>query len=163
VISIARADLDPDAQIDQARAREFIGDEAPAFRRFLIERLRPEIDRRLGADPWESMLAGQGDAAYFVLGMAAETPEAFDTFVAAGRPSVLMDIDFQVVEGRANVYMSAPRFDSNPMEEFEGLAADMRENGREIRIATLDMETSFTDQIGGLWNWIGPEFIPPPI
>lgn len=162
VISIRRPDLSLDANIGGARRPEYRGAEAEAFARFLVFALRPEIDRRLGASTAGNIVVGQGDAAMFVLAMSISSPDAFDTFVAHGA-NFYGAGDYQITHGRSEVFMSAERDMYQPMDEFEGLAGRLRDHGRNVRVHTSEMETSFKDQVSGLWFWIGPELIPPPV
>lgn len=162
IISIRRPDLAPDTGIGEARRPEFRGAEAEAFARFLVLALRPEIDRRLGVSTAGNIIVGEGDAAMFVLAMSISSPEAFDTFVAHGA-NFHGGGNYEVSPGNSDVYMSAERNMHQPMDEFEGLAGRLADQGRNVRVQTSEMEASFRDQISGLWSWIAPELIPPPL
>lgn len=64
------------------RERDF-GEGAPAFQRFLVEELRPEVERRVRADPARRILVGQSFGGTFVLWSALTRPDLFWGHVAS--------------------------------------------------------------------------------
>lgn len=161
IIAINRLGLETPEELADARREEF-SDEAAATRRFLRDSLRPEIDRRLGENAWRDTLAGEGDAALFVLHMAAEAPEAFDAYIAHG-PHLNQDLPTEITEGRGWVYMSSVRWMGEPLDQFEGFAVRLLDHGREVQVDTSVTGWEHTDAVNALWMWAGPYFIPPPV
>lgn len=155
IIGVTRTDTAPDV------AR--YGDaDAAGLERFLIEILQPEINRRLGARTARQTLAGEGDAALFVLHMAAEEPEAFDAYVAHG-PQLNRGLPEDIAPGRSSVNMSSVRWMGRPLDRFEALAVRFEEAGRQIQVDTSAEGWDTSDGVNALWRWIGPHFIPPPV
>lgn len=64
------------------RDRDF-GEGAPAFQRFLADELRPEVERRVRADPERRILVGQSFGGTFVLWSALTRPDLFWGHVAS--------------------------------------------------------------------------------
>lgn len=161
IIAVNRLGFETAEDLADARRQEF-SDEAAATRRFLMDSLLPEIDRRLGENAWRDTLAGEGDAALFVLHMAAEEPEAFDAYIAHG-PHLNRNLPTEITEGRGWVYMSSVRWMGEPLDQFEALAARFREQGREVQVDTGVTGWEPGDAVDALWMWAGPYFIPPPV
>jgi predicted alpha/beta superfamily hydrolase len=55
----------------------------PAFRDFLLNELRPFIERRFGVDPRRSFLFGHSEGGSFAAAVFADRPEAFDGYLIA--------------------------------------------------------------------------------
>lgn len=156
IIGITRTDAAPEGS---ARYRD---EEAASLGRFLIDALQPEIDRRFGDSVSRQTLAGEGDAALFVLHMAADSPEAFDAYAAHG-PQLNRHLPDDIAEGGGAVYMSSVRWMGRPLDRFEALAVRFEDAGREIQVDTSPEGWDTSDGVEALWAWIGPYFIPPPV
>lgn len=156
IIGLTRTDAAP------VGAAAFRDEEAASLRRFIIDTLQPEINRRFGDYAARQILVGEGDAALFVLHMAAESPETFDAYVAHGS-QLNRSLPDAVAEGRGAVHMSSVRWMGRPLDRFEALAVRFEDAGREIRVDSMSEEWDDVDGVEALWRWIEPYFIPPPV
>lgn len=156
IIGVTRTDAAPEG------AARYRAEEGESLRRLLLEALRPAIDSRFGERSVRHSLVGEGDAALFVLHMAADQPEAFDAYVAHG-PQLNRSLPEQIAPGRGTVHMSSVRWMGRPLDQFESLAVRFEGAGREIQVDTAPEGWDTSDAVDALWAWIGPYFIPPPV